>query len=101
MVSATNRRSSDEVRNSIFIALVVLDVQVVLLKVHGPPLMAVILQLVLHLHDLQGLGVDVDDCFLSHNKILLLPACFCNGVHLVISGVHANRIEECLNVIGH
>ena len=45
----------------------ILDVEVELLQLCGPLLMAVILQLSLCLHELQWLMISVDDCLLPKN----------------------------------
>jgi hypothetical protein len=62
----------------------ILDVEVELLQVCGPLLMAVILQFFVHLHELQWLMISVDDCLLPKNVMSPLEACFHNGVHLFI-----------------
>jgi hypothetical protein len=55
----------EEIFNSICGTLLVLEVQVKLLKAHGPPMMVVILQLFMHQHELQGHVVNVNHCLLS------------------------------------
>jgi hypothetical protein len=45
----------------------ILDVEVELLQVCGPLLMAIILQFSLCLHELQWLMISVDDCLLPKN----------------------------------
>ena len=59
-----------------------------LLQVCGPFLMVIIMQLLLHLYELQGLVVCVDDRFLPQNAMLPLSADLHNGIHLfIISGI--------------
>jgi hypothetical protein len=60
----------------------ILDVEVELLQVCGPLLMAVILQFSLCLHELQWLMISVDDCLLLKNVMFPLVTCLHNGVHL-------------------
>jgi hypothetical protein len=74
--------------------LLVLDIQVELLQVHGPFLMVVFLYLYLFLHELQRPVISVDDRFLPLNVMLPLSTCLHNGVHLfVIGGVYSNNIR--------
>jgi hypothetical protein len=47
----------------------ILDVDMEVLQVCGPLLMAVILQFTLYLHELQRLMLDLDDCLLPENVI--------------------------------
>ena len=50
--------------------------------------MAVILQLALHLYELEGVVLYVDDRFLPQNVMLPLSTSLHNGIHLfVISGI--------------
>ena len=71
----------------------ILDVEVELLQVCGPLLMAVIMQFSLCLHELQWLMINVDDCLLPKNVISPLVVGFHNGVHLfVISRVLTDNI---------
>jgi hypothetical protein len=73
--------------------LILLDVQVKLLQVHGPLLMAVILQLCMCFHELQRHVINVDDCLLPQNVMLPLSTCLHNGVHLFfIGGVSMENI---------
>lgn len=59
-------RWSDEViHNIIGATILILNVQMELLQIGGPFLMAIVLQLPLCLHELQRLVVYLDDCFLS------------------------------------
>jgi len=48
------------------------DVEMKLLQVCGPLLMAVVLQLTLFLHELQRLLINEDDCLLIENVMLPL-----------------------------
>ena len=71
----------------------ILDVEVELLQVCGPLLMAVILQFPLCFHELQWLMISVDDCLLPKNVISPLATCFHNGVHFfVVSRVLTDSI---------
>ena len=67
-------------------ALLILDIQMELLQICRPLLMAIILQFPLGLYELQGSVVCVDDCFLPQNVMLPLSAGLHNGVHLFIIG---------------
>ena len=62
----------------------ILDVEVELLQVCGPLLMAVILQFSLCLHELQFLMMSVDDCLLPKNVISPPMADLHNGVHFFV-----------------
>ena len=94
--------SAEAVCNIIGIALLVLDVQMKLLQICGPLVMAIILQLPLRLYELQGSVVCVDDCFLPQNVMLPLSTSLHNGIHLfVISGILTNCVRQCLVVICH
>jgi hypothetical protein len=71
----------------------ILDVDVELLQVCGPLLMAVILQFSLYLHELQWLMISVDDGLLPKNVMSPLVAGFHNGVHFfVVSRVLMDNI---------
>jgi hypothetical protein len=71
----------------------ILDVEVELLQVCGPLLMAIILQFSLCLHELQWLMINVDDCLLPKNVMSPLAASLHNGVHFfVISRVLKDSI---------
>ena len=71
----------------------ILDVEVELLQVCGPLLMAVILQFSLCLHELQWLMIIVDDCLPPKNVMSPLAIGFHNGVHFfVISRVLTDSI---------
>jgi hypothetical protein len=59
----------------------ILDVEVELLQVCGPLLMAVILQFSLCLHELQWLMISVDDYLLPKNVMSPLATGLHNGVH--------------------
>jgi hypothetical protein len=60
----------------------IFDVEVELLQVCGPIMMAVILQFSLCLHELQWLMINVDGCLLPENVMPPLDAGLHNGVHL-------------------
>jgi hypothetical protein len=79
----------DEVFNDAFGApCLILDVEMELLQVCGPLMMAIILQFSLCLHELQRLMISVDGCLLRENVMPPLMEGFYNGVHFfVISGV--------------
>ena len=62
----------------------ILDVEVELLQVCGPLLMAVIMQFSLCLHELEWLMISVDDCLLPRNVMSPLVACLHNGVHFFV-----------------
>ena len=71
----------------------ILDVEVELLQVCGPLLMAVILQFSLCLHELQWLMINVDDCLPPKNAIATLETGLHNGVHFfVVLRVLTNNI---------
>ena len=77
-----DRWSAEVVCNIIGATLLVLDVQMKLLQICGPLLMAIILQLPLCLYELQGPVVCVDDCFLPQNVMLPLSTGLHNGISL-------------------
>jgi hypothetical protein len=71
----------------------ILDVDMELLQVCGPLMMAVIMQFSSCLHKLQRLMISVDDCLLPENVMSPLVAGLYNGVHLfVVIGVITNNI---------
>jgi hypothetical protein len=71
----------------------IIDVEVELLQVCGPLLMAVILQFSLFIHEKQWLMISVDDFLLPKNVMPPLAAIFHIGVHLFfVSGVLTNNI---------
>jgi hypothetical protein len=59
----------------------ILDVEVELLQVCGPLLMAVILQFSLCLFELKWLMINVDDCLPPKNVIYPLAVGLYNGLH--------------------
>jgi hypothetical protein len=72
---------------------IILDVDMELLQVCRPLLMAVILQFSLCLHELQGLMISVDECLLLETLMPPLAEGFYNGVHFfVVSGVITENI---------
>ena len=75
---------SEEISDAIGASFFILDVEVELLQVCGPLLMAVILQFSLCLHELQWLMIGVDDCLLPKNVMYPLPEALHNGVHLFV-----------------
>jgi hypothetical protein len=62
----------------------ILDVEVELLKVFGPLMMATILQFALCMHELQHLMISVDACLLPENVMPPLVVGLHNGVHLFV-----------------
>ena len=62
----------------------ILHVEVELLQVCGPLLMAVILQFSLCLHELQWIMISVDDCLPPKNVMSPLVAGLHNGVHFFV-----------------
>jgi hypothetical protein len=80
----------------------ILDVEMELLQVGGPLLMAVILQFPLCLYELQRLVISVYDRLFPHNVMFPLTTGLYNGIHfLVIGGVFTDRIGECLTMVFH
>jgi hypothetical protein len=80
----------------------ILDVEMELMQVCGPLMMAIILKFSLCLHELQRLMISVDECFLPENIMPPLATHLYNGVHLfIVSGVFTNDIRYCLTMIGH
>jgi len=75
-------RLADEITDSVGTACFILDVEVEMLKVCGAPLMEVIMQFSLCLHELQQLLISVDDYILPNNVIPPLAVGLHNGVHL-------------------
>jgi hypothetical protein len=66
----------------------ILDVEIELLQVCGPLMMAFILQFSLCLHELHRLMISVNDCLLPENVMPALEAGLYNGVHFfVVSGI--------------
>ena len=97
-----NRWSAEVVCNMIGATLLILDVQMKLLQICGPLLMAIVLQVPLCLYELQGSVVCVDDCVLPENVMLPLSTRLHNGIHFfVISGILSNCVRQCLIVICH
>jgi hypothetical protein len=60
----------------------ILDVEVELLQVCGPLLMAIIMKFPLCLHELQWLMISVDDCLLPKNLMSPVAISLHNGVPL-------------------
>jgi hypothetical protein len=57
-------RSTEAINESVGTSCFILDVEVEMLQICGPPLMVIILQFSLCLHELQWLMISVDDCLL-------------------------------------
>jgi hypothetical protein len=94
--------STEAISNIICASFLVLNVQMKLLHLCGPLLMAIVLQLPLCLYELQGSVVCVDHCFLSQNVMLPLSARLHNGMHLfVICGILLDCVRKCLTLICH
>jgi hypothetical protein len=89
----SHERSTKKVSDTICAPYLILDVEMELLQVCGPLLMAFILQLPLCLYELQRLVISVDDCILSKNVIFPLTVGLHNGIHfLFIGGVFPDGI---------
>jgi hypothetical protein len=72
---------------------IILDVEMEIMQVCGPLLMAVILQFSFFLHELQRLMISVDDCLLPKNVMPPLATRLYNGVHFfVVNGVLTDNI---------
>ena len=84
--------------NSVGVSIVVLDIQVDFLKVHGPLLIEVIQQLFSCIHGLQRRVVDVDDRFISHNIMIPMLACMHNGVHLIVISGYLCYVLEIVSL---
>jgi hypothetical protein len=76
--------STEEINNMIGASYFILDVEVELLQVCGPLLIAIILQFSLCLHKLQWLMISVDDFLLPKNVMSPLAARLHNGIHFFI-----------------
>jgi hypothetical protein len=93
MVSVTTGRSVEVISDTIGASCFILDVEVELLQVCGPLLMAIILQFSLSLHELQWLMISVDDCLLPNNVMSPLAVGLHNGLHFfVVSRVLTDKI---------
>jgi hypothetical protein len=80
----------------------ILDVEMELLQVGEPLLMAGVLQFPLCLHELQRLVISVYDHLFPHNVMFPLTTALYNGIHfLVIGGVFLDSIKECLTMVFH
>jgi hypothetical protein len=89
----SNGRSTKAVNDMICAPYLILDVEMELLHVCGPLLMAVILQLPLCLYELQRIVNSVDDFLLSKNVMFPLMIGLCNVIHfLIIGGVFMDGI---------
>jgi hypothetical protein len=86
-------RSAKAINDAIGASCFILDIEVELLQVCGPLLMAIILQFSLCLHELQWLMISVDDCLLPNNVMSPLAVGFHNGLHFfVVSRVLMDNI---------
>jgi hypothetical protein len=74
----------EAINDSVGTSYFILDVEVELLQIGGPLLMAVILQFALCLHELQRLMISVDDCLLPENVMPPLATGLHNGVHFFV-----------------
>jgi hypothetical protein len=79
-------RSIEVVSNMICDPCLILDVEMELLQVCRPLLMAVVLQLPLCLYELQRLVINVDDCIISQNIMFPLATSLHNGIHFLVIG---------------
>ena len=66
-------RSTKAFSDNICAPYIIFDVEMELLQVGGPFLMAVVLQFTLCLYELQGLVINVDDRLLSQNVMFPFP----------------------------
>ena len=79
-----------------------LDVEMELLQVGGPLLMAVVLQFPMCLYELQRLVISVYDRLFPQNVMFPLKIGLYNGINfLVIGGVFLDSIRECLTMVCH
>ena len=73
-----------------------------LLQVGGPLLMAVVLQFLVCLYELQRLVISVYDRLFPQNVMFPLTIGLYNGINfLVIGGVFSDNIRECLTMVCH
>lgn len=85
--------AAEAINDIIGVSLLILNVQMELLQVGGPFLMAIILQLPLCLYELKRSMFCVDDHFLPQNVMLPLMAGLHNGIHFfVVGGVLSNYV---------
>jgi hypothetical protein len=77
-------RSAKAINDVIGASCFILDVEVELLQVCGPLLMAVILQFSLCFHELRWIIISVDDCLLPKNVMYPLATGLHNGVHFFV-----------------
>ena len=97
-----HRRSTEVVNDTIGDTCLILDVDMELLQVGGPLIMAVVLQFPLCLYELQRLVINVYDRLFPQNVMFPLTIGLYNGTHfLFIGGVFLNSIEECLTMVCH
>ena len=90
----SHKRSNEAVSDMIFAPCIILDVEMELLQVGGPLLMAVVLQFPQCLYELQRLLISVYDRLLSQNVMFPLTKGLYNGIHfLVIGGVFLDSIR--------
>jgi hypothetical protein len=98
----SHRRSTEAVNDTIGDTRLILDVEMELLQVGGPLMMAVILQFPLCLYELQRLAISVYDSLFPQDVMFPLTTGLYNGIHfLVIGGVFLDTIRECLTMVCH
>jgi hypothetical protein len=98
----SHRRPTEAVNDTIGDTCLILDVEMELLQVGGPLLMAVVLQFPLCLYELQRLVISVYDRLFPQNVMFPLTTGLYNGIHfLVIGGVFPDSIRECLTMVCH
>jgi hypothetical protein len=98
----SHRRPTKEVSDTIGDTCLIPDVEMELLQVGGPLLMAVVLQFSLCLYELQRLVISVYDRIFPKNVMFPLMTGLYNGIHfVVIGGVFLDSIRECLTVVCH
>jgi hypothetical protein len=81
-----HERSTEVVSETICAPCLIIDVEMELLQLCGPLLMAVILQLPLCLYELQRLVISVDDFLLSQNVMFPLTTGLYNGIYFIFIG---------------
>jgi hypothetical protein len=97
-----HKRPTEAVINMIGDTCLILDVEMELLQVGGPLLMAVILQFPMCLYELQRLVISVYDCLFPQNVMFPLMIGLYNGINfLVIGGVFSDNIREHLTMLCH
>jgi hypothetical protein len=98
----SHREPTEAVSDTIGDTYLILDVEMKLLQVVGPLLMAVVLQFSLCLYELQRLVINVYDHLFPQNVMFPLTTGLYNGIHfLVIGGVFSDSIRECITMVCH